>query len=439
MSEKTKRDTLSRREFMRFLALGGSSLLFATACKALSRIPVIGDLSREQPATPTLKPPAEASPSAPPSPEPIVEAPAINPESIGGYLERDEGDPRRINIRLTLPQDLLAGESPIIAPGETIGIVIDIDQEQADLVRELSLSWSEIFDIESANVTFTTAFESTTQTNSLGEQTSSAHGLAQRNNKILEIDDPNNIIGRTEIRHGTMSNGDIRIHWVLPNESIGVTDTKGQRRVNPAQRFASGQAGTGIRTTQPISELRISAISIANAEGEIVRRENLTLSTPETIKPDSSAEEPSVSIERTTPETTTQVETQPTAEGDQVTIRSRSEQPTPTLTPIEAKWTRQEWPVDQELNLNEWWQDMMSDAGGRRLYLSGDGRHVAGGEIDAFLNSHTLVPNPSSSDDGMSCRSALDTWIDKARGHFIVSDNIIIPGGDNCHIFSNGN
>lgn len=104
-----------------------------------------------------------------------------------------------------------------------------------------------------------------------------------------------------------------------------------------------------------------------------------------------------------------------------------------------SEWNK-EWPADESISLRTWWNDMISK---RYIYVSDLAIMVGGDELNSYLDSSDLVPNPvdyRNKQKGFKgdCGSELRRLIDRGEGEIIVSQEAFnnIPGGEECQVFA---
>jgi hypothetical protein len=103
-----------------------------------------------------------------------------------------------------------------------------------------------------------------------------------------------------------------------------------------------------------------------------------------------------------------------------------------------SRWIR-EWPPDETIPLQEWWNDMVSQ---RHIRIDGIARYYAGKEIDALVDGAVLVPNPQNYQNPKNplignCTTTLSQLVSRAQGHITVSPEAYrqLPGANNCQVF----
>ena len=361
----------------------------------------------------------------PPTPKVDVQQPKVI--SIGSSVESDPASQSPgETIKFLFPEGIVNGKSPLIPEGDTLSVSFKLKSEVGIGISQCSLSLSDLFDIKNHkyNMGIYPTNEDATQ------NIASSLRAFQSSAKFSISDADKKIANKTTLNCVRVNNGVLGVNLSLPNESFTYTDKAGSHLINPAERFASGKVGLGIKRGNIAPgrfALKAEDIKIENSKGRLVATANT---------PSSNTAQPDRIVSTETPTRrpdTTQVPIKP----PNTNIKATE---TPTPKPEEEKWTL-EWAPNETVSVREWWDDMASKG---YINIDAIARQYAGEEIGSFLADTNLVPNPVKYGYNggpafiNNCNVELDKLVAQGRGHIKITSDAyaLIPGGVGCQIFT---
>lgn len=305
-----------------------SAALLAIACNVFNNaeqqtvppptpIPAASELQTETP-TPT------ATPTETPTPKPKV-------ISMGGSVETDPANPSVETIKLLFPEGIIDGKSPLIPQKDTLSVSVKFNSDSR--INQLSLSLSDLLGMRNNKFSMGMSVANERDTVNI----TSDIGIFQRSAKFSISDADQEVINKITLSTVRHSNKDLVVILSLPNESFTYIDKDGSHLVNPAERFASGEVGIGIKRKDRLA-LTVENINIANSKGKLVATANRFDITPQptrTIPTETPTRSPTPTP---TPEPKPAPEPTPTPTSTPIPTPTPEPPPTPAQVPkIELK------------------------------------------------------------------------------------------------------
>ncbi len=344
--------------------------------------------------------------------------------TVTGSAEVNPTDPTAETIRFSLSDGLVTGEKPLIPLQDTMELSFTLKTENP--VNKVSVSLPEILGMADIPFSSDMAVGDTNRAMDMDEAIKSFIAMAKSKDPNFSLSaHDEKLLGLLGVNCSRTADGGLQVEISAPNRDIFYNTNGGRHRLNLAQQVASGVFGVGIAGEKGPGKVKAEHISIANMAGDsIAKPANFDFSQRTTIHPDATAS------------ATKPPENPTAATGTPETAGEDEEE--------KSKWITTEWADNQEVPLQEWWDDMESKG---YIVIDDMARQFAPDKVakiyDMVKNSN-LIPKPVKYyEKGHAfinpCAGALQNLIDQGEGHITVAPEAfkLIPGGQkNCDIFT---